>query len=340
MEIKMPDLQPLLPVLGTLGLILIVLEGALELELTKEKLPLIKNSLRMAVWGMVIFCLGFGVTIYSIEDVSFKTALINAIPLGVVCSAITIPSAKLLNESDKEFVTYESSLSDILGVILFNFFVLEKHLGVHSLGFFLLKMLLIILFSATIIFLLFHFLSRIIHSVKFLPVIITLILLYAIFKLYHLPALILILLFGIFFANIEKLQEKKFFHKVEMISLKIEIRKLRRLTNETAFVIRTLFFLLFGFLIDINELLNPELFVWSVGIIAFIYIVRLILLKTLRIPLFPLLFVAPRGLIALLLFLAIPSTHASLIVNESLIIQVVILSSLIMMLGVIPNKRK
>jgi hypothetical protein len=43
-DINLPDLATL-PVLGTIGLILIVLEGSLELELNKSKVGLIKNHL-------------------------------------------------------------------------------------------------------------------------------------------------------------------------------------------------------------------------------------------------------------------------------------------------------
>ena len=39
-------LDNLIPVLGTIGLILIVLEGAIELEITVEKLPLIFKGFR------------------------------------------------------------------------------------------------------------------------------------------------------------------------------------------------------------------------------------------------------------------------------------------------------
>lgn len=38
-QISVPDLNPLLPILGTVGLILIVLDGSLELELDKSRIP-------------------------------------------------------------------------------------------------------------------------------------------------------------------------------------------------------------------------------------------------------------------------------------------------------------
>ena len=42
--ITIPDLSSLLPLLGTIGLILIVLEGSLELELNKSKLPMVRKA--------------------------------------------------------------------------------------------------------------------------------------------------------------------------------------------------------------------------------------------------------------------------------------------------------
>ena len=53
LKIQLPDFSPILPVLGTVGLILIVLEGSLELELTKSKLGLIRKSLLGAFLPMI-----------------------------------------------------------------------------------------------------------------------------------------------------------------------------------------------------------------------------------------------------------------------------------------------
>jgi hypothetical protein len=47
-DINLPDLTATLPVLGTIGLILIVLEGSLELELNRSKVGLIKNHLLLS----------------------------------------------------------------------------------------------------------------------------------------------------------------------------------------------------------------------------------------------------------------------------------------------------
>src|SRR5688500_18851736 len=53
-ELKIPDLYPLLPILGTVGLILIVLEGSLELELDKSKFQLVKKTVVVSLVPMLV----------------------------------------------------------------------------------------------------------------------------------------------------------------------------------------------------------------------------------------------------------------------------------------------
>src|SRR5690606_19967070 len=53
-EISMPNLSGVLPILGTIGLILIVLEGSLELEVNKSKLGFVGKSALMAFLPLVV----------------------------------------------------------------------------------------------------------------------------------------------------------------------------------------------------------------------------------------------------------------------------------------------
>jgi hypothetical protein len=53
----------------------------------------------------------------------------------------------------------------------------------------------------------------------------------------------------------------------------------------------------------------------------------------------PLLFIAPRGLITILLFLKIPISNKIPLVNKALVIQVIVLTALIMMIGLIFDKK-
>jgi len=339
-EITLPDLQPILPILGTIGLILIVLEGSLELEISRKKLPFVGKYFLVAFLGIILFTLGIGYIFHLVDGIPLKYALTNAIPLSVISSAIAIPSAQNLINKSKEFITYESSLSDIVGVIFFNFITFNEYIGFYSVADFFFKLIIILVISFIATLGLSYLLSKVNHSVKFTPIIIILILIYAASKYYHLPALVFIMLFGIFLSNIVKFKRYKYIEKLEPDILAEEVSKFKDLTIEFAFLIRSLFFLLFGFLVNTSELLNTQTILWAIGIVIFIYLIRFVLLKVFKISLHPVLFIAPRGLITILLFLSIPVNQYSSLLNNSLIIQVIIITSLIMMAGLMPLKEK
>jgi cell volume regulation protein A len=68
--------------------------------------------------------------------------------------------------------------------------------------------------------------------------------------------------------------------------------------------------------------------------------VRFIQLKIAKMEVFPLLFLAPRGLITVMLFLSIPIAKEIKIINQSLIIQVIVIGTLVMMFGLMFTKQK
>lgn len=338
-SIHIPDLNPLLPIFGTIGLILIVLEGSLELELNKSKLSVIKKSSLNALIPMLALAFLFAFAFQYFGQGSYKIALVNAIPFCVISSAIAIPSVRNLSAFNKEFIVYESSLSDIFGVLFFNFIALNLIINAQSFGNFALQLLLIIVISFFAVLGLSFLLSRIKHHITFTPIILIVILIYAISKVYHLPGLIFILVFGLFLGNLDELKRFNWIEKLRPEKLDKEVKKFKEITTEATFLIRALFFLLFGFLMDAKEILNPETIPWAAGIILSIILVRWIALKFSRLPSSPLLFVAPRGLITILLFLAIMPEQSISIVNKSLIIQTIILSVLVMMLGLMTAKK-
>ena len=338
-SIHIPDLNPLLPILGTIGLILIVLEGSLELELNKSKLAVIKKSSLNALIPMFALAFLFAFAFQFISQASYKIALVNAIPFCVISSAIAIPSVRNLSEFNKEFIIYESSLSDIFGVLFFNFIALNEIINTQSFGNFSLQLLLIIVISFIAVLGLSFLLSRIKHHITFTPIILIVILIYAVSKVYHLPGLIFILVFGLFLGNLDELKRFNWIEKLRPEKLDKEVKKFKEITTEATFLIRALFFLLFGFLMEAKEILNPETIPWATGIVLSIILVRWIALKFSELPSSPLLFVAPRGLITILLFLAILPEQSISIVNKSLIIQSIILSVLVMMLGLMTAKK-
>ena len=339
LKINIPDLTRLLPFLGTIGLILIVLEGSLELEFDKSKKTLIKKSFFVAMIPMLSLAFLLAFLFQYFENTPFKQGLTNAIPFCVISSAVAISSVKNLTTADREFIVYESSLSDILGVLFFNFIALNSVINLQSAGLFTLQLLIIAIISFIATLSLSYLLSKIEHNIKFVPIILLVILIYAISEIYHLPALVFILLFGLFLGNLNELKQFKWIQILRPRELDKEVRKFKELIIEVTFLIRALFFLLFGYLMKKAEILNPETIIWALTIVFIIFFFRGLLLKLLKLPVSPLLFIAPRGLITILLFLAIIPSDNIPLVNTSLVIQVIILTALVMMIGLMFSKK-
>ena len=335
------NLTNLLSILGTVGLIVIVLEGALDVHLNKKKFSLFRKSIVVAVIPMLLLGFGLAWAFTYFGNFDFKSSLTSAIPLCVISSAIAIPSVKYLSRRNKEFVIYESSMSDILGVLFFNFVALNVTINFSAFIFFIYELGIIIIISFVVTVGLAFLLSRIDHHIKFLPIIILVILIYAISKVYHLPALIFILLFGLFIGNLEEFKKYKFINALRPDQLNLEVKKFKEILSEATFLIRALFFLLFGFLITTEELLNPDTLVWALGISGAIFLIRFIQLKLAKLPASPLLFIAPRGLITILLFLEISAIGGKPIevVNRPLLIQIIVITSIILMLGLMFHKK-
>ncbi len=337
-QIFVIDLSPILPILGTIGLILIVLEGSLEIELNKSKLPFVGKTTIISFVPILIFAFGLAAAFQYFENVSFKIALANAIPFAIISSSIAIPSAQNLPAKDREFITFESSLSDIFGVLFFNFITLNDEIGFALAGNFVVEIILMLLISFIATIGLAYLLSKIKHHVKYLPIILIIVLIYNISKMFHLPALIFILIFGIILGNIDEIKDLRFIKNFQLATLQREVHKFKELTIEIVFLVRALFFILFGYLINTSELLNSESIIWALSISIGIFFIRFIIFKIARIKINPLLYIAPRGLITILLFLSIPLNQQMRLVNNSLLIQVIIITAFIMMLGLMSVK--
>jgi Na+:H+ antiporter len=271
LKINIPDLTRLLPFLGTIGLILIVLEGSLELEFDKSKKTLIKKSFFVALIPMLSLAFLLAFLFQYFENTPFKQGLTNAIPFCVISSAVAISSVKNLTTADREFIVYESSLSDILGVLFFNFIALNSVINLQSAGLFTLQLLIIAIISFIATLSLSYLLSKIEHNIKFVPIILLVILIYAISEIYHLPALVFILLFGLFLGNLNELKQFKWIQILRPRELDKEVRKFKELIIEVTFLIRALFFLLFGYLMKKAEILNPETIIWALIIVFIIF---------------------------------------------------------------------
>lgn len=335
LNIRMPNLSSLLPLLGTLGLILIVLEGSLELKLEPSKKVVIKQSLAAAFFLLLATTASIALVFHFLFDASFLLCLINATPLGIISSAIAIPSARVLPAERREFITYESSFSDIFGIILFNFLVTNETIHVMSfvkLGF---DTVLILVLSFIFCLFLLYVLKRINHQVKFFLIIAVLILMYAVGKYYHLSSLVIILAFGLLLSNLHRIKLPFIIKHFQYEKFNGDLHQMIQLTGESAFIIRTFFFLIFGFTLDVETLADVD--VWRNGaiIVVLIYGIRWLYQRLfIRGTTITELFLSPRGLISILLFFSIPDNLALPGVTNGLIFFVILASSLAMMLGI------
>lgn len=338
-EIEIPDISVALSISGNIGLMLIVLEGAMELDVSKNKIGFIKKSFYIATIPIIALSFLFAFLLYYTHAISFKALLANSIPLSVISSAIAIPTAKNLLKHKREFITYESSLSDIVGVLFFNFIALNEIINAKSVFNFSLQIFAIIIITFISTFFLIFLLQKLNHHVKFIPILLFIILFYTITKSLHLPALLFILLFGLVLSNIEKIKLLKIQKHLKYDILQHEIPKFREITSEIAFLARALFFLLFGYSIELNDIINPQILHWSFIFTCSIFIIRYTLLKLFKMEYKPELFIAPRGLITILLFLNLPENLFVDIPIKSIIIQVILFCALFMTIGMLTVKQ-
>jgi Kef-type K+ transport system membrane component KefB len=344
-------LDSLVPVLGTIGLILIVLEAALELEIKKEKTSIIIKGFLAAFFILLINIILVSLFFGEVIGLSYPTSVIYAIPLSIISSAVAIPSANGLLTKNKEFIVYESTFSDILGIMIFYYSVRQAEKGEPLIGlepiFTLIgQIFLIIIISIAITYLLFQLIQRIEHHVKFFLILALLILSYEIGKDFlKLPSLVLIFIFGIFLSNFSNLipDSLKKYIKTDKVG-KSDLHEFHLLTAESTFLVRTFFFLFFGFSIPLESFVEFEPYIIGATVLLIMYGVRYFYLA-LVMPdeeSKPLLYFSPRGLITILLFLSISDydIQKSNIVDEKVLLVIIIASMLIMIQGSINRKKK
>ena len=337
-------LDQLIPVLGTVGLILIVLEGALELDIKKEKLPVILKGFFAAALILILNIIAVAWVLENFLSMEHKTAIIFAIPLAIISSAVAIPSAAGLLDHEKEFVVYESTFSDILGIMIFNYAIRQFEsnqslispesmiaLGLQIIG--------VIVVSLFITYLLFQLLQKIEHHVKFFLILALLVLVYAFGKLFHLPALVTIFIFGLFLSNVQVLLPGFMKKYLDLNQTERGLHEFHILTAESTFLVKTFFFLFFGFSISLTQFNSLNPFLIGLLIFTIMLIIRYIyfMISTFKIIPSTLVYISPRGLISILLFLQIKEATfidlSKAIIDERVLLVVILLSMMIMTLG-------
>lgn len=342
-EIKSnPLLSNALIVVGKVGLILIVLEAALDLKIKRDKIGLIIKSFLMALFGLVGSSVLIAFSIQFFLESSFYDSLVYAVPLSIMSSAIIIPSVTTLVEEKKEFMIYESTFSDILGIILFQFLVSpEEFYSTSDIVFSVASNIIItIIVAVAFSYLAVWGIQKLTSHVKLFLIIAVLMLVYAIGSVFHLSSLIIILFFGLILNNTDIFFKGFLKKSIDKEQIKPIFNEFYTITLESAFILRTFFFVMFGITISLISLVNYEVAIQSLAFVAILYIVRFVFLKIMYWDksITPQLFIAPRGLITVLLFYTIPAKYIITNFNQGIILYTILTTSIIMTIALVIRK--
>lgn len=333
-----------LELLGIIGLIMIVLEAALDLELRKEKWPLIWKSFLIAIIALIATTFFIAFIIMSFMDgLELLPALIYAIPLSIMSSAIIIPSVRNLSKDKKEFLIYESTFSDILGIMAF--YLLLENLNAESAGQIAFvvgsNIFLTIIMSIVLSYLLLYIMQFVHAEAKLFLFLAVLVLLYAVAKLFHFSSLLIILSFGLLLRNYKVLLFGRLKEWFIPEAIDDVFDNFNMITIETSFLVRTFFFVVFGMSMSLISIFSVWVWLISGSILVGIYVIRYLLYKgIIRKNVFPQIFIAPRGLISILLFYAIPEDFQLPDFESGVLLVVIIVTSITMAWSLIAHPIK
>ena len=160
-------------------------------------------------------------------------------------------------------------------------------------------------------------------------------------KLLHLPSLLIILVFGLLMNNWEKVPfptKLKLFQPAQLEGIR---ESLHSITAETSFLIRTFFFILFGYSIELSFINNGEVILVGSLIVGALFLIRFLYLRfAFKTRVFPEVFFIPRGLITIVLFYKIPENLKFQHFNEGILFFIILVTSIVMTLGILFYRKK
>jgi NhaP-type Na+/H+ or K+/H+ antiporter len=183
------------------------------------------------------------------------------------------------------------------------------------------------------------------HHVKFFLILALLILVYAFGKLFHLPALVTIFIFGIFLSNVKSLLPQFLKNYLDLDQTEKELHEFHILTAESTFIVRTFFFLFFGFSIQIIDFNSVQPLFYGLLIILIMLVLRYIYFTatTLKIKPDSIVYMSPRGLISILLFIQLKEVKfidlSTSLIDERVLLIVILASMLVMLIGTLKKPK-
>ena len=328
----------IVPVAGAVAFVLIVLEGALDIELKRERLKLAVTAFALAAFALVFYGAVFGLLAARLLDLTDLQGALLATPLALISSSVAIPASRGLGTYMREFIVYESSASDILGVLVFFALVnSESTVGgfLTSLaGGGLLSLLLAVACSLALVLVS----TRATAHVRYIPLLAGLFALYSAGQLLHLSPLIMVLLFGLMLNNpLAVARIPGLARLAEKIST-TTVGEFKVLVQELTFAVRGFFFFLLGYSTRPADFASVQAWAAAAIILAVIYGARFLMVRPLgRTLAAPLTWIAPRGLITVVLYLDARRLLHLPAYFDGTVLVVVFLSSAVL---VLPRRRR
>lgn len=340
-HISIPDITPYLKLIGGISLVFVVLQGAMELKWSKSKNRMIFKMFLLCILPMFLLSFGVALFFHLKDGVLFTQALYNVIPLAIISSAIAIPATQLVNRHAREEIIYESSFSDIIGILFFGFIFNDKGNIVDESLLFAGEFAGTIILTICATFIIAWLLGYIPSGIRFIPILGTLVFIFEVAEYFELPALIFIFVFGVFIGNLDQFKHLPLIKHIRPERIGNHTGEFYHIVTEIGFLVRSFFFLTLGLYIKPSLFSDFRSLGWSAAILGIAFIIRLLFLKLLRVHISPNLLFAPRGLVTILLFLYIPASKHLEAITFNTIIQTVLLSTLILaIIGLVTDERE
>jgi hypothetical protein len=151
--------------------------------------------------------------------------------------------------------------------------------------------------------------------------------------------LVTIFIFGLFLSNVNALLPGFLKRRLDLEETEKGLHEFHILTAESTFLVKTFFFLFFGFSIKITDFTSTKPFVYGLIIFGIMWALRYVYftVTTFKLSPSPLVFISPRGLISILLFLQIAEIkfleNTPVLIDEKVLLVVILSSMLVMTRG-------
>ncbi len=339
-SLHVQSIHTIVPILGAVGLIMVVLEESVNIKVSRLKLSVLFKSLFSSVVLLYVNIFLLSWIFQHFFGFDFPSALMCSIPLSVMSSAIAVPNMRGFITVDKDFLDYETSFTVILGIATFYYTMSQFEQGDSPLAtdeissqFILFS--LVFLAALVLCFVLIWLLRLIQHPSKYFLILAIVFGLYSVGTIQNYPILFILFAFGLLITHADRLIPSKIKATFDFENFEDGVNDFKLFTMGLGFLVRLFFSLIFGFSILFSDFNSLWPFLYGLGLFVVLFIPRYLFFvvfkslvyfgKTFRLikPSFgfnmvPMANISPRILTSILLFIQIDTLATFEIDNHSI----------------------